>query len=104
MENQIPLDLAVDLYALDGDGKRIDAIKFFDSGSVSVPGQATTPLCLNLTTEGDLRFSSLVLTLTASSKPELAGIHFNRSQVIRFSNLFLELPDGIQVKLDESEQ
>ena len=104
VENQIPLDLTVDLYALDGDGKRIDAIKFFDSGSVSVPGQATTPLCLNLTTEGDLRFSSLVLTLTASSKPELAGIHFNRSQVIRFSNLYLELPDGIQVKLEESDQ
>ena len=104
VENLIPLDLTVDLYALDGDGKRIDSIKFFDSGTVSVPGKATTSLCLNLTTEGDLRFSSLVLTLSASSKPELAGIHFNRSQVIRFSNLYLELPDGIQVRLDESNQ
>lgn len=104
VENSIPLDFTVDLYALDGDGKRIDSIQFFDSGTVSVPGSSTTPLCLNLTTSGDLRFASLVLTLSASSKPALAGVHFNRSQVIRFSNLYLELPDGIQVKLDESEK
>lgn len=104
VQNSIPLDFTVDLYALDGDGKRIDSIQFFDSGSVSVPGSSTIPLCLNLTTSGDLRFASLVLTLSASSKPELAGVHFNRSQVIRFSNLYLELPDGIQVKLDESEK
>ena len=104
VENSIPLDFTVDLYALDGDGKRIDSIQFFESGTVSVPGSTTTPLCLNLTTSGDLRFKSLVLTLSASSKRELAGVHFNRSQVIRFSNLYLELPDGIQVKLDESEK
>jgi hypothetical protein len=42
--------------------------------------------------------------LAASSKPALAGVHFNRSQVIRFSNLYLELPDGIQVKLEDSEK
>jgi hypothetical protein len=41
-----------------------------------------------------------VLELAASSNPELAGVHFNRSQAIRLSNLNLELPDGIQVKLD----
>lgn len=104
VENSIPLDFTVDLYALDGDGKRIDSIQFFDSGTVSVPGSTTTPLCLNLTTSVDLRFASLVLTLSASSKPALAGVHFNRSQVIWFSNLYLELPDGIQVKLDESEK
>ena len=101
VENTIPLDFTVDLYALDAAGERIDSIQFFDSGTVSVPGGSTTPLCLNLTTSGDLRFKSLVLTLSASSKPALAGVHFNRSQVIRFSNLYLELPDGIQVKLDE---
>ena len=104
VENTIPLDFTVDLYALDGDGKRIDSIQFFDSGSVSVPGGSATPLCLNLTTPGDLRFKSLILTLSASSKPSLAGVHFNRSQVIRFSNLYLELPDGIQVKLEEPEK
>lgn len=104
VENTIPLDFTVDLYPLDGDGNRIDSIQFFDSGTVSVPGGSTTPLCLNLTTSGDLRFKSLVLTLAASSKPALAGVHFNRSQVIRFSNLYLELPDGIQVKLEDSEK
>lgn len=104
VENTIPLDFTVDLYALDAAGNRIDSIQFFDSGSVSVPGGSSTPLCLNLTTSGDLRFKSLVLTLAASSKPALAGVHFNRAQVIRFSNLYLELPDGIQVKLEEPEK
>ena len=100
VENTIPLDFTVDLYALDSDGQRIETIKFSDSGSVSIPGRKTSSASLTLTTQGDLRFSSLVLDLTASSNPEIAGIHFNRTQLIRFSNLYLELPDGIQVKMD----
>ena len=103
VENTIPLDFTVDLYACDGNGQRIETIQFFDSGTVSVPGRSTDSLCLTLTSQGDLRFSSLVLTLTASSNPALAGIHFNQSQAIRFSNLYLELPDGIQVKLDDKQ-
>ena len=103
IENTIPLDLSLDLYALDGEGKRIESIQFSDSGSISIPGRTTSSPLLTLTTQGDLRFSSLVLTLTASSNPTLAGIHFNRSQAIRFSNLKLEFPDGIQVKLDSNQ-
>ena len=103
VENTIPLDFTVDLYACDGNGQRIETIQFFDSGTVSVPGRSTNSLCLTLTSQGDIRFSSLVLTLTASSNPALAGIHFNQSQAIRFSKLYLELPDGIQVKLDDKQ-
>ena len=103
IENTIPLDLSLDLYALDGEGKRIESIQFSDSGSISIPGRTSSSPLLTLTTQGDLRFSSLVLTLTASSNPTLAGIHFNRSQAIRFSNLKLEFPDGIQVKLDSNQ-
>ena len=103
VENTIPLDFTLDLYALDSAGNRIDSIQFSEAGSLSIPGRTTSSPCLTLTTQGDLRFSSLVLTLTASSNAALAGIHFNQSQMIRFSNLYLELPDGIQVKLDASE-
>ena len=103
IENTIPLDLSLDLYALDSEGKRIESIQFSDSGSISIPGRTTSSPLLTLTTQGDLRFSSLVLTLTASSNPTLAGIHFNRSQAIRFSNLKLEFPDGIQVNPDSNQ-
>ena len=102
LENTIPLDFSVNLYALDGDGKRIDTIQFSNVGSEIIPGQATCSPCLYLTTKGDLRFAGLVLELTASSSKDLAGIHFNRSQAIRFSNMYLELPDGIQVRMDKS--
>ena len=102
VENKIPLDFTLDLYALDSEGKRIETIQFTDSGSISIPGRTTSSPCLTLTTQGDLRFASLLLTLSASSNAGLAGIHFNRSQAIEFSNLYLELPDGIQVKLDKS--
>lgn len=102
VENTIPLDFKVDLQALDNRGQRIESIKFSDSGSVSIPGRKTTAAALNLTTQGDLRFASLLLTLTASSNPSIAGIHFNNTQLIRFSNLYLELPDGIQVKVEGS--
>lgn len=100
VENTIPLDLTGNLAALDSQGQQIATIEFSESGAVSIPGCQTSSTSLRLTTQGDLRFASLVLTLRASSNPGIAGIHFNRSQLIRFSNLYLELPDGIQVKVD----
>ena len=100
LENTIPLDFSIDLYALDDAGKRIENIKFSNPSSEIIPGRSTSSPLLTLTTQGDLRFSGLVLELAASSNPDLAGVHFNRSQAIRLSNLSLELPDGIQVKLD----
>ena len=100
LENTIPLDFSIDLYALDDAGNRIETIKFSNPGSEAIPGRGKSSPLLTLTTQGDLRFSGLVLELAASSNPELAGVHFNRSQAIRLSNLYLELPDGIQVKLD----
>lgn len=99
VENTIPLDLKVDLQALDSSGQNIETIRFSEAGSFSIPGRQTSSAALSLTTQGDLRFTSLVLTLKASSNPAIAGIHFNNSQFIRFSNLYLELPDGIQVKI-----
>ena len=100
VENTIPLDFTANLSALDSNGQQIATIKFSDSGAVSLPGCQTSSTTVSLTTQGDLRFASLVLTLTASSNPGIAGIHFNRSQFIRLSNLYLELPDGIQVEVD----
>lgn len=103
LENTIPLDFSVNLYALDSEGNRIETIQFSNPDSAVIPGRATSSQCLYLTTQGDLRFAGLVLELEASSSPAFAGIHFNRSQEIRFSKLYLELPDGIQVKMDELE-
>lgn len=104
VENTIPLDFKVDLQALDSSGQNIETIRFSEAGSFSIPGRQTSSAALSLTTQGDLRFASLVLTLKASSNPAIAGIHFNNSQFIRFSNLYLELPDGIQVKIGTADK
>ena len=102
VENSIPLDFKMNLYALDGNGKRIDTIRFSqDSEDIFIPGRSTSGLYLVLTTDGDLRFSSLVLELTASSNQYLAGQLFNVNQSITLRDLVLELPDGIVIKLDE---
>lgn len=101
VENTIPLDFTMDLYALDSQGNRISTIRFSQPGDQRIPGLGNAPLSLELNTDGDLRFSSLVLDLTASSNALLAGAHFNTEQGISLRNLYLELPDGIVINLDE---
>lgn len=101
VENTIPLDFTMNLYALDSAGNRISTIRFSQPGDQRIPGLGTAPLSLELNTDGDLRFSSLVLDLTASSNASLAGTLFNTRQGITLRNLYLELPDGIVTKLDE---
>lgn len=101
VENSIPLDFTMNLYALDGNGKRIDSIRFTQPENNRIAGRGTSPLSLELTTDGDLRFASLVLELTASSNQALAGVLFNVHQGITLRDLVLELPDGIVVKLDK---
>ena len=91
----------MDLYALDSNGKRIESIRFSQPDGSRIAGLCTSGLSLELTTDGDLRFASLVLELTASSNPALAGVFFNVNQGITLRDLVLELPDGILIKLDE---
>ena len=101
VENTVPLDFTMDLYALDSNGKRIESIRFSQPDGSRIAGLCTSGLSLELTTDGDLRFASLVLELTASSNPALAGVFFNVNQGITLRDLVLELPDGILIKLDE---
>ena len=88
---------------MDGNGNVIQDISAktdvpIKGGSIAAP--AETAVTVTLTTEGDLRFDGLVLHLSASSNPQVAGTHLNAAQSIAFRNLVLSLPDGIQVKLN----
>ena len=98
-DNRIPLNFSMVAYALDADGNRIDGVQ----AKASDPVLGNTPeggLKVELTTGGDLRFSRIVLELTVSADSRIAGMHINRNQEIRFSNISLSLPDGVQVRPD----
>lgn len=98
-ENTIPMDFTVSLYALDAAGKRLDNIQVevWDT----LRGRSTGGSTIDLTTQGDLRFDSLVLELTAASNEWVSQTAFNRNQGIRFFDMTLYLPDGIQIRIDE---
>ena len=98
-DNSIPLNFSLVAYALDAEGNRIDGVQ----AKASDPVLGNTPeggLMVELTTGGDLRFSRIVLELTVSADSRIAGMHINRNQEIRFSNISLSLPDGVQVRPD----
>ena len=97
-ENRIPLNFNLVAYALDAEGKRVEGVKVesFDT----IYGNSVTGAAMELTTNGDLRFAKVVLELTVSSDSRLAGMHINRNQDIRFTDMSLYLPDGIQVRID----
>lgn len=97
-ENSIPLSFTLQAYALDEGGRRLDTVQ---AECLEVfPGNGYSEVYLQ--TKGDLRFHSLVLELTATSDEYQRGRCFNRNQGIRFKNMQLMLPDGIQVRLDGS--
>lgn len=100
-DSTIPLDLSVKLYALDADGNRIDGIKVEMNGIEAIQ-QGYGSGILTLTADTDLRFSDLVMELTASANPMLSRICLNKAQRIRFIDMYLYLPDGVQIRLDET--
>ena len=97
-DNRIPLNFSLLAYALDAEGNRVDGVKVETYDTIM--GNILSGASLELTTSGDLRFSRLVLELTVSSDSRIAGMHINRNQEIRFTDMYLYLPDGIQVRLD----
>jgi len=98
-DNSIPMDFTASLYALDAAGNRLDNIQVdvWDT----LRGQSNGDNGITLTTQGDLRFASLVLELTAASNESVSETAFNKNQGIRFYDMKLYLPDGIQVRLDK---
>jgi hypothetical protein len=98
-ENRIPLNFDLSAYALDAEGNRIDGVHAEVSDTIWGNGTGGG-LQVELTTGGDLRFARIVLELTVSSDSRIAGMHINRNQEIRFMDMSLYLPDGIQVRLD----
>ena len=96
--NEIPLNFSLAAYALDAQGNRIDGVHAEISDIIR--GRNSGGLSVELTTGGDLRFSNILLELTVSSDSGIAGLHINRNQKLRFSDMSLYLPDGIQVRLD----
>ncbi len=101
-ENTIPLNFSLSAHALDASGKRLDSIKAETESDIV--GSTNGFTSVRLTTQGDLRFASMVLELTVSSDSSLAGIHINRDQRIRFYGMHLWLPDGIQIDLDSNQK
>lgn len=97
-DNGIPLNFDLAAYALDAQGNRIDGVKAETSDTIL--GRTAAGVWLELTTNGDLRFSKIILELTVSSDSRIAGMHINRNQEIRFTDMSLYLPDGIQIRLD----
>lgn len=98
-DNSIPMDFTASLYALDAAGNRLDNIQVdvWDT----LRGQSNGDNGITLTTQGDLRFASLVLELTAASNESVSQTAFNRNQGIRFHDMKLFLPDGIQIRIDK---
>ena len=102
MDNSIPLDFSIKMSALGMDGKKLNSVQI-TPGFDKIPASAKSEGTITLTTDGDLRFASLVLELTASFPSASApSVNLNRNQGLRLSGMSLYLPDGIQVKLDTS--
>lgn len=105
IENSMPLDFSFALSAYDASGNRVESIQVkpdFDK----IPALGKTNGSITLTTDGDLRFSSLQLELTASApaSPDPSayyGLNLNRNQGLRLTGMSLYLPDGIQIKLEK---
>lgn len=99
-ENTIPLDLKLSAYALDADGNRLDSVKAVCD---LLNGNTSGNSMIEMTTQGDLRFSSMVIDLEGVTSNSVTSIPFNRNQGIRLFNMKLYLPDGIQVKIDNNQ-
>ena len=104
MENTIPLDFSFSLQALGPDGKSLDSIQM-QPDFERIPALAKTNGSITLSSDGDLRFSDLVLELTASVPSTLDpsayyGTCLNKHQGLKLSGMKLLLPDGIQVDLN----
>ena len=104
MENSIPLDFSFSLQALGLDGKPLDTIQMKPDFE-RIPALAKTNGSITLSTDGDLRFSDLVLELTASVPSTLDpsayyGTCMNKNQGLKMTGMKLSLPDGIQVDLN----
>ena len=97
-ENGIPLNFDLSAHALDAQGNRIDGVKVQTSDTIL--GRNMAGVSVELTTQGDLRFAQIILELTISSDSRIAGMHINRNQELRFFDMSLYLPDGIQIRLD----
>lgn len=102
MDNSIPLDFSIKMSAYGMDGQKLESVQITPGFDV-IPASSRTEGSITLTTDGDLRFSSLVLDLTASFPAAPASsANLNRNQGLKLSGMSLYLPDGIQVKLDSS--
>ena len=97
-DNRIPLNFSLVAFALDAQGNRIEGVKAKTSDMIR--GQSVSKALLELTTDGDLRFSQILLELTVSSDSQIAGMHINKNQELRFTDMSIYLPDGIQIRLD----
>ena len=97
-DNGIPLNFSLAAYALDAQGKRIEGVKAETTDTIR--GRNMGGLAVELTTQGDLRFARIMLELTISSDSQIAGMHINRNQELRLGDMYLYLPDGIQIRLD----
>ena len=104
IENSMPLDLSFSLEAFDAAGNRLETIQVApDFEKISALGR--TEGTITLSTDGDLRFSSLLLGFTASAPSSgLSGTCLNRYQGLKLTDMSLSLPDGVQVKLGQSEK
>ena len=97
-DNTSPLNFSLAVHAEDADGKKVDGVEATISDQIQ--GLTKADLLVELTTSGDLRFARIVLELTVSSDSQLAGLHINQNQEIRFTDMSLCIPDGIQVRID----
>ena len=102
IDNSMPLDCSFDLYAFDASGNKLESI-VVSPDFESIPAMGRTEGSITLTTDGDLRFSSLLLELTASAPSSgPTGTCLNRNQGLKLTGMSLYLPDGIQVDLSPS--
>ena len=104
IDNTMPLDLSFSLEAFDAAGNRLETIQVAPDFE-KIAALARTEGTITLSTDGDLRFSSLLLGFTASAPSYgLSGTCLNRYQGLKLTDMSLSLPDGVQVKLGPSEK
>lgn len=105
VENTMPFDLSFRLSACDASGNVLNDVQVTPDFEM-IPAMANMGGSITLSTKGDLRFSSLLLELTASvpTGSPYAGTCLNRNQGLYLRGMSLYLPDGIQIRLDSPSQ
>lgn len=102
--NTIPLSLSVDARILNSDGTVANDINISANGSIqagSIESPSTSEVTISLSSKTNAgKLDCLKLMMKASCPSECEGIALNKNQGIEIKNLYISLPEGVELKMD----